>query len=113
MKFQSVTIFVVFFLFVFAFSNARLSGRWNPISNIKDSYVTGVAQFALAENLKLTGEKLSLVEVIKGERKVVQGILYRLLLAAKDGSVVKKYEVEVLDRPFSHIRRLTSFRSLP
>lgn len=113
MKFQSIAIFVLLSLSVSVFSDAARTGGWTPIANIKDPYVTEIAQFSLTEHGKQSGEKLSLVEVISGESQVVAGTNYRLVLAAKDQSApTKNYEAQVWDKPFAHFRNLTSFKPL-
>ncbi|CAK8531298.1 unnamed protein product [Lathyrus sativus] len=112
MNLQSVAIFVLLSLSVSVFSDAARAGGWSSIANIKDPYVTEIAQFALTEQEKQSGEKLSLVEVISGKSQVVAGTNYRLVLAAKDESVTKNYEAQVWDKPFAHFRNLTSFKPL-
>ncbi|XP_050908056.1 cysteine proteinase inhibitor 1-like [Lathyrus oleraceus] len=112
MKLHSFAIiFVLLFLSVLEFSEA-ITGGWNPIKNIKDPEVLEIAQFAVTEHQKQSGQKLSLVEVISGETQVVAGLNYRLVLTAKDGSVTKKYQAQVVDQ-LTHTRILTSFKSLP
>ncbi|CAK8538869.1 unnamed protein product [Lathyrus sativus] len=112
MKLDSFSImFVLVFLSVSIFSEG-LPGGMNPIKNIKDPQVLEIAQFAVTEQQKQSGVKLSLVEVISGEVQVVAGKNYRLDLTANDGSVTKKYQALVVDLP-DHTKILTSFRSLP
>ncbi|CAK8538867.1 unnamed protein product [Lathyrus sativus] len=111
MKLDSFSImFVLVFLSVSIFSEG-LPGGWNPIKNIKDPQVLEIAQFAVTEQQKKSGVKLSLVDVISGETQIVAGINYRLVLTANDGSVTKKYQAQVVDEP-NHTRSLISFKSL-
>ncbi|KAL5097491.1 hypothetical protein RYX36_001818 [Vicia faba] len=113
MKTESVLIFVLLSLSVNVFSEAARTGGWTPIKNINDPYVKEIAEFALTEHGKQSGEKLSLVKVVSGESQVVAGTNYRLVLAAKDGSAAtKNYEAQVWDKPFAHFRNLTSFKPL-
>ncbi|XP_058728090.1 cysteine proteinase inhibitor 5-like [Vicia villosa] len=108
---KSVVIFFLLSLSVSVFSDAARTGGWTPIKDIKDPYVKEIAEFALTEHGKQSGEKLSLVEVISGQSQVVAGTNYLLVLTAKDGSAAtKKYEAQVWDKPFAHSRSLTSFK---
>ncbi|XP_058746721.1 cysteine proteinase inhibitor 1-like [Vicia villosa] len=111
MKLHSFVIFVVLFSSLSVFSEG-VPGGWSPIENIKDPHVLEIAQFAVTAQQKLSGVKLSLVEVISGETQVIAGINFRLVLTAQDGSVTKKYQAQVVEKD-NHAKSLTSFKSLP
>lgn len=111
MKLDSFAIFVFLFVSMSVFSEGT-PGGWTPIENIKDPHVSEIAQFAVTEQQKQSGVKLSLVEVISGETQVVAGINFRLVLTANDGSVTKKYQAQVVENT-NHAKSLTSFKALP
>ncbi|TKY53951.1 Cysteine proteinase inhibitor 5 [Spatholobus suberectus] len=84
-------------------------GGWSPIKNINDPHVKEIADFAVTEYDKRSGEKLKLEKVIKGDTQVVAGTNYRLTLAATDGSSSNNYEAVVWEKVWMHFRNLTSF----
>ncbi|RDX87144.1 Cysteine proteinase inhibitor 5, partial [Mucuna pruriens] len=84
-------------------------GSWTPIKNLDDPHVKEIADYAVTEYDKRSGEKLKLEKVIKGESQVVAGINYRLTLAASDGSSSNKYVAVVWEKLWLHFRNLTSF----
>jgi len=117
MKLDNGAIFVLLFLSVvsvFTVSDGlkkdALVGGWTPIKNVNDPQVVEIAKFAVTEYGKQSGSKLSFVKVIKGETQVVSGTNYRLVLAAKDVSVTKNYEARVWEKPWLHLKNLTSFK---
>ncbi|KAL5101246.1 hypothetical protein RYX36_005573 [Vicia faba] len=111
MKLHSFAIFALLFLYLSVFCEG-ITGGWNPIENIKDPHVLEIAQFAVTEQQKQSGVKLSLVEIINGETQIVAGVNYRLVLTASDGSVTKKYQAQVVEQP-TNTKILTSFTTLP
>ncbi|KAL5097489.1 hypothetical protein RYX36_001816 [Vicia faba] len=114
MKLQSVAIFVIFLsLFVSVFSDTARTGDWTPIKNLNDPFVQEIAQIFLKEHGKQSGEKQSLVAVIRGESRDGDGTNYRLVLEAKDESASTNiYEAIVWDKPFTHFKNLVSFKKL-
>ncbi|KAG5011310.1 hypothetical protein JHK87_019825 [Glycine soja] len=88
-----------------------IPGGWNPIKNINDPHVTEIANFAVTEYDKQSGEKLKLVKVIKGDLQVVAGLNYRLSLTASDSN---NYQAIVYEKAWAreHYRNLTSFTPL-
>ncbi|KAK7245954.1 hypothetical protein RIF29_40808 [Crotalaria pallida] len=103
---------IVLSLLLLSISAAARLGGWTPIKNINDAHVKEIADFAVAEHNKQSGEKLKLERVIKGESQVVSGKNYRLVLEANDGSASKKYAAVVYEKPWQHYKNLTSFEPL-
>ncbi|GAU14702.1 hypothetical protein TSUD_203510 [Trifolium subterraneum] len=109
MRLQSLVF--LFFLLITVFSAARsVPGGWSPIDNIKDPYITEIADYAVTEYDKRSGAKLKFQKVIKGESQVVAGTNYHLTLSATDGSASTNYEAVVYVREWQNFRNLTSFQ---
>lgn len=85
-------------------------GGWQPIKNVNDPSVTEIGAFAVAEYDKTSNADLKFIAVVKGETQVVAGIKYRLIVEAKDRSVVKRYEAVVWEKAWENFRKLTSFK---
>ncbi|XP_045806072.1 cysteine proteinase inhibitor 5-like [Trifolium pratense] len=112
MKFESLVPFLLVLLVSMA-RNEAIAGGYHPIKNINDPYIIGIAHFAITEyNKRGEGAKLEFMKVIKGELEFVQGINYRLILSANDGSASNNYEALVLDEPVKYSRNLISFKPL-
>jgi len=103
-----IVLVSVFFASAVARKNIAIGG-WSPIKNINDPHVTEIANYAVTEHEKRSGEKLKLEKVIKGETQIVAGVNYRLVLATTDGSSSKNYEALVWEKAWEHFRNLTSF----
>ncbi|XP_065854961.1 cysteine proteinase inhibitor 5 [Euphorbia lathyris] len=112
MKRQSVLLCFFFFV-AFAAGSMRGSGSmpggWTPIKDLKDPHVAEIAQFAVSEYNNRSKTNLKLQSVVKGETQVVSGANYRLVLAVTGGGI-KKYEAIVWEKPWAHMRNLTSFK---
>ena len=102
-------LFLPFILSDARIEKSALVGGWKPIENIKDSHVTEIAAFAVAEYNKQSKTSLKLVEVVKGDMQVVAGTNYRLVLKATDGAATKVYQAIVWEKEWQHFRNLTSF----
>lgn len=91
-------------------SAATLRGGWTPIKNLADPHVKELGGFAVAEHDKAANDGLKFVKVVKGDRQVVAGVNYRLVLEVKDakGEVIK-YQAVVWEKAASGSRQLTSF----
>ncbi|KAM7506343.1 hypothetical protein LguiB_005247 [Lonicera macranthoides] len=85
-------------------------GGWQAIKDVKDPHVQEIGKFAVDQNNKQSKLALKFQEVVGGETQVVAGTNYRLLIAAKDGTVSNRYEAVVWDKPWMHFRNLTSFK---
>jgi len=71
--------------------------------------VIDIANYAVTEHDKQAGLNLKLENIISGETKVVDGIIYCLNITAGDGSTSNKYNIAVLEKLPQHFRKLTSF----
>ncbi|KAL2339251.1 hypothetical protein Fmac_013697 [Flemingia macrophylla] len=89
--------------------NHVLLGGWSPIKNLNDPRVSGIANYAVTEHNKRSGENLKLQKLIKGESEVVGGVNYRLTFTATEGSSSDEYQAIVLEKPWLHFKNLTSF----
>ncbi|KAL6992898.1 cytochrome c1 [Sarracenia purpurea var. burkii] len=92
--------------------NAASAGGWQPINNLKAPEVQETAQFAVKEHNKQANTKLKFQSVVRGETQVVSGTNYRLILAARDGTVSGDYEAIVWVKPWLRYRNLTSFKEV-
>ncbi|GLU15743.1 hypothetical protein SLE2022_322110 [Rubroshorea leprosula] len=96
---------------IYADASARLGvGGWQPIKDLNDSHVKGIAEFAVWEINKQSKTNLKLDSIVKGEQQVVSGVNYRLVLAVKDGVQSKSYEVTVWEKAWKNFRKLISFK---
>ncbi|KAK4439439.1 Cysteine proteinase inhibitor 1 [Sesamum alatum] len=89
-------------------------GGWQSIDNPKDPQVVEIANFAVTEHNKEASTALAFEAVVKGEKQVVAGTNYRLVIAAKDGSATssKQYQAVVWDKPLQKFRKLVSFEEI-
>ncbi|XP_070677700.1 cysteine proteinase inhibitor 1-like isoform X1 [Malus domestica] len=99
----------------------RICGGWWPIENISDPHVKEIAEFAVSEyNEQAKGQnKLAFERVVRGDRQLVAGMNYRLVISAKNKSVADpndatpaEYEGIVWERTRLHFKQLTSFHRL-
>ncbi|CAJ1941463.1 unnamed protein product [Sphenostylis stenocarpa] len=110
MKPLQFLILLALVLFVSAVARENsMPGGWSPIKNINDPHVTEIADYAVTEYDKRSGQKLKLEKVIKGDTQVVAGLNYRFILTATDGSSSGNYEAIVWEKVWEHFRNLTSF----
>ncbi|XP_075499888.1 cysteine proteinase inhibitor 1-like [Primulina tabacum] len=92
--------------------SASFVGIWKPIEDLNSPLVLEIVRFAVSEHNKKDGAKLQFVKVVKGEKQVVEGFNYKLVITANDGASGKapgNYEAVVWDKPWAHFRQLTSF----
>ena len=87
-----------------------LLGGWKPIKDVKDPHVIEVAEFAVKEHNNESKTELEFESVSKGEKQVVAGTNYRLVIAAKDGGASNNYEAVVWEKLGSAGMSLTSFK---
>ncbi|GFP99824.1 cysteine proteinase inhibitor 6, partial [Phtheirospermum japonicum] len=85
-----------------------------PFENLTDPSVVRIANFAVAEQNKQPNvTKLEFVSIIKGERQVVVGFLYRLVIAATVGgnkSTETDYYLATLYEWSEKVLELISFK---
>ncbi|KAM1213993.1 hypothetical protein ACFX13_005415 [Malus domestica] len=95
-----------------------ITGGWQPIKNMSDPHVKEIAEFAVSEYTKQAQgqNKLVFESVVRGDSQVVAGINYRLVISAKNESVVDPaaddYEGIVWEKAWEHFRQLISFHQL-
>ena len=113
------TTFILFLALVLCslyVSQAALTGGWSPISDVKNSHIVKIGEFAVSEYDKQSKSGLKFVEVVSGESQIVAGMNYRLIVAANEGIPIagngesKKYEAIVWDKPWLKSMNLTSFK---
>ncbi|CAL0309117.1 unnamed protein product [Lupinus luteus] len=100
---------IILFLSFSAVAIAGRYGGWAAINDANDTHVKEIADFAVTEHNKQSGENLKLESVIKGETQVVSGTNYRLVVTASNGTASKKYVASVYEKPWENYRNLTSF----
>ncbi|KAF8096255.1 hypothetical protein N665_0313s0025 [Sinapis alba] len=95
-------------------SAAAPTGRWTPISNVKNPHVVEVGKFAVSEYDMESKSELKFVAVVSGESKVVAGTSYRLIVAVDDSATgaggSKNYEAIVWEKEWLKSMNLTSFK---
>ena len=89
-----------------------MPGGWSKIKNMSDPHVAEIGEFAVSEHNKETNSKLAFIKVIKGKTQVVAGLNYKLVLKAKDGDRVGRYEAVIWEVVWENILKLTSFKTL-
>lgn len=114
-KMNNKAIFLLLLSLVLLHASAAApTGRWTPISNVKDPHVVGVGKFAVSEYDMESKSELKFVAVVSGESKVVAGISYRLIVAVNDGvagpGASKNYEAIVWEKEWLKSMNLTSFK---
>ncbi|GFP99821.1 cysteine proteinase inhibitor 6 [Phtheirospermum japonicum] len=117
-----LTIWIAFYLFQVAASAAviggsKILGDWKPIKNLTDPSVVKIANFAVAEhNQQPKATKLEFVSITKGERQVVAGFNYKLLISAKESGAESTepdyYSTTVYERIGGKLMKLISFQKL-
>ena len=118
-RFLILLLSLLFLPIIFSDAKAEtgLLGGWTPIENITERHVTEIAEFAVTEYNKQSKTPLKLLKVVEGEKQVVAGMNYRLLLnatdgAATDGAETNPYQAVVYERSWEHYMNLTSFKRL-
>ncbi|KAL2245005.1 cysteine proteinase inhibitor 5-like [Sesamum indicum] len=97
-----------------ALNEASNVGGWQPI-NPKDPQVVDIANFAVTEHNKEAGSALVFQDVVKGQKQVVAGINYQLVIAAGDGTpagVRLYYQAIVWEQASQKSRKLLSFQQI-
>ncbi|KAJ0973622.1 hypothetical protein J5N97_015587 [Dioscorea zingiberensis] len=96
-------------------SNAKkppLLGGSHPIKNLKDPHILEIANFAVSEHNKECKSNLIFQRLVGGKIGVVEGLEYHLIIEAKDGTKLSRYEAVVWEREWLNFRQLTSFKLL-
>ncbi|CAM8997333.1 unnamed protein product [Rhodiola kirilowii] len=89
-------------------------GGWHPIEDVNHPAIQDLVKFAIAAEKWSGGPRLQFERVIEGERQVVNGVNYRLILEASSDGKLGKYEavLYVKVKPREHFRKLISFRNI-
>ncbi|KAJ4848742.1 hypothetical protein Tsubulata_020457 [Turnera subulata] len=91
-------------------TEAALRGGWEPIKDLEDPHVREVAEYAVSEHGRLKNLQLKLEKIVKGEKQVVSGIMYRLVLAVEEkGAGTKQYTVIVAEDNKMHLKSFKKF----
>ncbi|KAK9715082.1 hypothetical protein RND81_06G142200 [Saponaria officinalis] len=79
-------LFFVLSLLAVITTTSAIVGSYKPIPDLHDPHVQEIAKYAVSEHNKHTSAArlLEYVEIVKGESQVVAGIMYRLVISAKD-----------------------------
>ncbi|KAJ4876359.1 Cysteine proteinase inhibitor 5 [Raphanus sativus] len=89
-------------------------GGWYPIKDIKDPHLEVIAKFAISEYNKQNNSRLKFQTVVSGDKQVVGGINYRLVLdvidGCNEGSMI--YEAEVFEKIWLDFMELNYFKPI-
>lgn len=87
-------------------------GAYRPIEDIHNPHVVEIAEFAVSELNKQFQKKLVFQSVVRGEKQVVAGENYKLVITVKDESSSVNYECVVWEKVWLKFRKLTSFHEV-
>ncbi|KAL6206685.1 hypothetical protein ACLB2K_023932 [Fragaria x ananassa] len=73
-------------------------GAYRPIEDIHNPHVVEIAEFAVSELNKQFQKKLAFQSVVRGEKQVVAGENYKLVITVKDESSSVNYECVVWEK---------------
>lgn len=112
MNFRSASLFLILLLPLLAAARkGSLLGDWEKIANVKDPHIQEIGEFAVAEyNKQSKGVTIEFKDVVSGEKQVVSGMNYRLVIDAKRGESIGKYQALVWEKPWENFKKLTSFK---
>jgi hypothetical protein len=90
---------------------AGVPGGFSPISNINDRHIQELGGWAVSEHDKKANDGIKFKRVVSGDVQVVEGLNYRLIIDASDGSSKDAtYEAMVWEMDWVNFRELTSFK---
>ncbi|XP_023520814.1 cysteine proteinase inhibitor 5-like [Cucurbita pepo subsp. pepo] len=113
MKSRSASLFLILLLPLLVVATARMGrlvGGWEKIKDVKDPHIQEIGKFAVSEYNKQSKGALEFKDVVKGESQVVSGTNYRLVIEAKKGESIGKYQALVWEKAWQHFMELTSFK---
>ncbi|GJM94768.1 hypothetical protein PR202_ga11444 [Eleusine coracana subsp. coracana] len=93
----------------------HLVGGWSPIQDVGDAHIQELGGWALvqAKQDRLASDGLRFRQVVRGEKQVVSGMNYRLVVDAADPEGQSApYVAVVYEQPWTNTRNLTSFKSV-
>ncbi|KAG8371572.1 hypothetical protein BUALT_Bualt13G0101900 [Buddleja alternifolia] len=109
---KPLSLLFVLSVLVASFSyEASAGGEYQRIIDLKDPHVVHIGEFAVTEHNNQNKTTLEFVEIVKGEKQVVAGFNYKLLIAAKDGatSMPNNYEAVIFE-DLQSVLKLKSFK---
>ncbi|ERN02578.1 hypothetical protein AMTRI_Chr06g195630 [Amborella trichopoda] len=107
---RSFSLLVIFSFLSLRFSSALRPGGRSAIPNVKsNTEVQDLGKFCVEKYNQVHDSRLVFSEVVQGERQVVSGMKYYLLIEAKDGDVLKKFDAVVVVQAWRHSKQMLSF----
>ncbi|KAK3140584.1 hypothetical protein QOZ80_5AG0402910 [Eleusine coracana subsp. coracana] len=91
----------------------HLVGGWSPIQDVGDAHIQELGGWALGQAKldRLASDGLRFRQVVRGEKQVVSGMNYRLVVDAADPEGQSApYVAVVYEQPWTNTRNLTSFK---
>ncbi|KAL6197243.1 hypothetical protein ACLB2K_032852 [Fragaria x ananassa] len=85
-------------------------GAYRPIEDIHNPHVIEIAEFAVSELNKQFQKKLVFQSVVRGEKQVVAGENYKLVITVKDESSSVNYECVVWEKQIDNLEGTVSWR---
>ncbi|KAK1381883.1 Cysteine proteinase inhibitor [Heracleum sosnowskyi] len=87
-----------------------LLGGYVPINDTTTPEIQAIAKFAVSEHNNESKTHVTYMKIVKGEKQVVAGINYRLIIEAKDrNEMIQHYEAIVYVKAGTDSRKLVSF----
>ncbi|RLN39838.1 cystatin 6 precursor [Panicum miliaceum] len=87
-----------------------LFGGWSPIKDVSHPHIQELGGWAVAEHARRVNDGLRFGEVTGGEKQVVSGMNYKLVLDATDADgAVAAYVAFVYEQSWTNTRELMSF----
>ncbi|PIA38361.1 hypothetical protein AQUCO_02800209v1 [Aquilegia coerulea] len=93
-------------------SHGAVVGGYKIIKDLKEPYIQDLSKFVVLQYNKQEKSNLKYVNVIKGQMKVVAGVNYRLVIAAKRDGKLNIYLAVVYVRAGGNKKALTSFHKV-
>ncbi|MQM14783.1 hypothetical protein Taro_047719 [Colocasia esculenta] len=82
---------------------------YKRIKDVKYYHVVDIANYAIEEHNRQTGQELQFVRIIRG---YLDGRYYKLIILAKDHGRKQRYEAVVWEKLWDKLRELVSFKLL-
>ncbi|KAL8097543.1 cysteine proteinase inhibitor 4-like [Apium graveolens] len=99
-------------LFSYAETTHRkiLLGDYVPIKDTSPPEIQAIAKFAVCKHNNEAKKSITYLKIVKGEKQVVAGIYYRLIIEAKDvNEMLQHYEAIVYVKAGTDSKKLVSF----
>ncbi|XP_078430698.1 cysteine proteinase inhibitor 1-like [Wolffia australiana] len=84
------------------------TGKWIRIKKVWELDSQRVAEFAVSEHNRLSGENLLYVKIYRG---YIDGLYWKLFVQATDNGKARRYETLVKDVPETNSRALLYFKA--